>query len=571
MVGVAVLVLLLVLLLCGGVDTDMLSDEEEEDEPLFPAGSSSAGGRGEASSAGEPASSSGGAASSIYGAADAAKRNAARAELAEWQRRLDAETEQFRVWRTEREAESREEATAVALVTTELGERYFATGGVALSRMSAGTVQLVSLAYPLAPVTHSLSPAAVAVAQRVAATRQQLARAEKMLSAASSFKQLEDAKRAFDDVLAVDSTNQRAREGSDRANARLDQTLVVRDRTSIEPARPSLEGLGGSGHHGHDAGGAAILAASQGSMGTSEAERVARLLQAEVIEMRTVVERLELDKRQVVEICRSLEREAASLRARRDKDAQTIAQLQEELWAAKVVAADTEAKLADYSAAATAAAQPAAESSQHGMKSTSIVQNDESTTAWKSRGKGAVRTPKRIATMPHGNTERISTQQCNGSDGRCAGQELLDDKGELTEGARDIFTGWFLSVTGALGPTATSTSSSSQPPGSALAASNLSCSERGGEGDDEEEATYGLLGRADAAVLFSKVTGVTLSSSSLPIERLFSEYCKGSGSQQPDQKEGLRLSEYLSFYREACRQQGPLVSESIRRMEDERK
>ncbi len=543
----------------------MLSDDDDDDEPLFPAVGSCVGGR---------ATPSGGAASSIYGAAaDAAKHAAARAELEGWQRRVDAETEQFRVWRTEREAEAREEATAVALVTTELGERYFAAGGVALSRMSAGAVQLTSLAYPMAPVTHSISPAAVAAGQRVAATRERLARADKMLRAASSFQQLEDAKCAYDDVLAIDATNQRAREGSDRANARLDLTLAVRDRASVEPARPSLEGLGGGGQHM----GTIVGAGQGGSIGTSEAERVARLLQAEVTEMRTVIERLELDKRQVVEICRGLEKEAASLRARRDEDAKTIAQLQEELKGVRAFAADTETKLADVTAtiaatAATGAVAAASSSSQHDSKSTSNVQREESTTntaegtALKSRGTGAVGTSKRIATMPHGNNERVSTQQCNGTEGSCAGQELLDGNGELTEDARDIFTGWFLGATDALRPTAMSTSSSRQHSRSALAARNASGSE-GGDGDEEEEgAKFGLLGRADAAILFSKVTGVTLSSSSLPIERLFGEYCKGSGSQQPDQKEGLRLSEYLSFYREACRQQGPLVWESIRRM-----
>ena len=220
---------------------------------------------------------------SIYGAAEAAQQAAARSVLAAWQRRLDAETEQFRVWRTETEAEAREATSALALLATELGERLYAGPGVAVSRLSMETVQLTALAYPMAPVTHALSPPALAAAQRVVAARERLARADHMLSAASSFQQIEEAKQAYDAVLAVDATNQRARDGSERANARLDQTLAVHDRSSLAPSRPSLEGLGGG----------ASQPVRPGAMDSSEAERVARLLQAEVTEMRTVIERLE--------------------------------------------------------------------------------------------------------------------------------------------------------------------------------------------------------------------------------------------------------------------------------------
>lgn len=83
------------------------------------------------------------------------------------------------------------------------------------------------------------------------------------------------------------------------ANARLEQTLAVRSRASVEPARPCLEGLGGGGYHMTTDAGSTIGSDQGKATGLTEAERVARLLQAEVTEMRTVIERLEADKRQV--------------------------------------------------------------------------------------------------------------------------------------------------------------------------------------------------------------------------------------------------------------------------------
>lgn len=148
------------------VDITMPSDDEvDEDEQLFATVTARSAG-GAPPAAPEPVSCqqrhdgtserpSPSSASSIYGAADAAKRAAARAALARWQRRLDAETEQFRVWRTEREAEAREDASAIVLVMTELGERHFAARDVTVTRMSIDTVQLTCLGYPMAPVTRT--------------------------------------------------------------------------------------------------------------------------------------------------------------------------------------------------------------------------------------------------------------------------------------------------------------------------------------------------------------------------------------------------------------------------------
>ena len=230
-------------------------------------------------------------------------------------------------------------------------------------------------------------------------------------------------------------------------------------------------------------------------------------------------------------------------------DAKTIAELREELRVANAHAADADAKLARLSATAAAAAA----ASQDDSHSASSVQE-----------KGAVATtPSGTARRWEGaesEAERDRERQKEAARDResCAAHGLLDGNGELTDHAREIFTGWFLA---AINTNSSSTSSSDQlAPGSAGGS-------EGGDGDDDEGTNFGLLGRADAARLFSRVTGVTLSSSSLPIERLFGEYCKGSAaSQQHEHKEGLRLSEYLAFYRQACRQQGPLVWESIHRM-----
>ena len=112
-------------------------EDEDEDELLFPTA---------------PRRASPNSSSSIYAAADAGK-HAAQRELLALKQRLDAEPEQFRVWTTERDAEARDTESAVPLVTTALGERYYAGRGLTLSRMSPETVQLTCCAYPMAPAT----------------------------------------------------------------------------------------------------------------------------------------------------------------------------------------------------------------------------------------------------------------------------------------------------------------------------------------------------------------------------------------------------------------------------------
>ena len=108
--------------------------------------------------------------------------------------------------------------------------------------------------------------------------------------ACSGCGQIEAAHAEFKEALALDPTSSAASTGSARAKALLQSSTAVAPPGATLAAPSTLDGLG-----------------------ADELSRVAQRLQGELLELRTVVERLEADKKQVVGMYRALEREHAEL------------------------------------------------------------------------------------------------------------------------------------------------------------------------------------------------------------------------------------------------------------------